>query len=152
DATVVQAHARRAVWTFHAILMLTLGLLVWRAAGLAWACAALAFLAIEPTIGAHLPVVMTDLPLGLTLGIGVVHAAIAVTPWQWRWMIALGVALGLAIGSKHSALPGVAGLGLVCLLAVFVQSSPNRGAWRPRLLQLVTAALIGYATIWAQYG
>ncbi len=153
EPAAVQTIARRAVWSFHAILMLVFGLLMWRAAGLAWAAGSLAFLAIEPTVGAHLPVVMTDLPLALALGITVVAAGLAVSTWRWSWMLVLGLALGLSLGSKHSALPGALGLGAICFLAVFTSGSgASAGAWRIRLLQLAFVALLGYATLWAQYG
>jgi hypothetical protein len=152
NAAAVQTIARRAVWTYHAILLLVLGLLIWRAAGLAWAAGALAFLAIEPTVGAHLPVVMTDLPVALSLAIAAVAAGLAVSTWQWRWMIVLGIALGVAVGSKHSALPGLLGLGAVCIVAVFAsRTGAGRGAWKTRLLQIAFAAVLGYAVIWAQY-
>ena len=87
------------LWVGHASLLLAIGLLCWRAFGLPWAVGMLAFLAIDPTIGAHLPVVMMDLALGLTL-----------------ILAALGIAIGLALGSKHSALAGLAGLGLLSVL------------------------------------
>ncbi len=132
DSSAAQAVARRAVWTFHAILLLILGLLIWRAAGVAWAAGTLAFLAIEPTVGAHLPVVMTDLPVALALGIAVVAAGLAISTWQWRWMVVLGLAIGVTVGSKHSALPGLMGLGAVCLIAIFTsRTGVDRGLAHP---------------------
>ena len=44
DAAAAQRHARRAMWGFHAVLLLALGLLLWRAFGLAWAAGSLAFI------------------------------------------------------------------------------------------------------------
>ena len=93
--------------------------------------------------------VITDLPVALSLGIATIAAALAISTWQWRWMLVLGIALGVTVGSKHSALPGLLGVGAICLVAVFV-STP--GTWRKRLLQLSCAALLGYAVVWAQYG
>ncbi len=87
--------------------------------------------------------------MALALGIATVAAALAISTWQWRWMVVLGLALGVAVGSKHSALPGLLGLGTVCLVAVFVSST---GTWQRRLLQIFCAALLGYAAVWAQYG
>ena len=69
DAGAAQARTRASMWAFHALLLLGLGLLVWRAAGLAWAAGALGWIALDPTLMAHAPVAMTDLPLTLTLGI-----------------------------------------------------------------------------------
>ena len=67
DPLQAQQRVRLAMWGLNGSLLFLLGLLLWRAAGLAWAAGTLAFLALEPTIGAHLPVVMTDGPLASTL-------------------------------------------------------------------------------------
>jgi len=153
DAASAQQRARVAMWTFHAILMTTLGVLLWRAFGLAWAAGTLAFLAIEPSVGAHLPVVMTDLPLAITLTIAAVVAGIAVTEWRWRWIVALGVAIGLALGSKHSALAGVTGI--ACGLIVAALVGRGDGAWRIvaiRAGKLAVAAVVSVGVVWALYG
>ena len=153
DAAAVQHRARLSLWIYHGLLLLCFGLLMWRAVGLAWAAGALAYLAIEPSVGAHLPLAMTDLSLALTLGIPVVAAAIAVSTWSWRWVAVLGVAIGLTLGSKHSALPGLLGVGLVCFAAaVCVRTGNARRTILTRLMKLAAAGLIGWALLWAQYG
>lgn len=48
-------------WT-GLLLLIALGALAWRAAGLARAAGILGFIALEPTMMAHAPVAMTDLP------------------------------------------------------------------------------------------
>ena len=109
DPLRAQARARVAMWAFHAGLLLALGLALWRAFGLAWAAGSLAFLALEPTVGAHLPVVMTDLPLALTLMLAAVCAGMLAATWRWRWVVGCGLAVGLALAAKHSALAGLLG-------------------------------------------
>ncbi len=84
DAAGAQASARRAMWGLHALSLLILAGLLWRAFGWPWAAATLAVLAIEPTVAAHLPVVMTDLPLALTLAITATSAGLLASTWQWR--------------------------------------------------------------------
>ncbi|MEP6907542.1 MAG: hypothetical protein ABI858_06120 [Pseudoxanthomonas sp.] len=153
DAARAQHRARIAMWSLHAALIFVLGLLLWRAFGLAWAAGSLAFLAIEPTIAAHLPVVMTDLPLGLTLLIAAVAGGLLAADWRWRWVGGFGIALGLALGAKHSALPGIAGIALV--LAAAALWSWRRQSARiafARLGKLALAGLLGVAVLWAQYG
>ncbi|MBA2431012.1 MAG: phospholipid carrier-dependent glycosyltransferase [Chthoniobacterales bacterium] len=153
DAEAAQARTRVSLWAFHAVLLFTLGLLIWRAAGLAWAAGVLAYVALEPTLMAHAPVAMTDLPLALSLGIAAAAAALAFTAWRWRWIGLFGLSIGLALGSKHSALPGLLGLATIgCLAAV-------RAGWRGgardvfgRLGKLAVAGLIGWVLLWAQYG
>ncbi len=107
DPRRAQARARAAMYALNGTLAFVLGLLLWRACGWAWAAGALGFLAIEPTFGAHLPVVMTDLPLALTMAIAIVAAGVLAATWQWRWVGACGLAIGLALTAKHSALAGL---------------------------------------------
>ena len=108
DARRAQAASRIAMWSFHALLLSALGLLLWRACGWVWAAGTLTFLALEPTVGAFLPVVMTDLPLALTLMIAVVTAGMLAATWEWRWVVGCGVAVGLGI-HRHRADPMVGG-------------------------------------------
>ena len=153
DPARAQHDARIAMWSLHGMLLFVLGLLLWRAFGLAWAAGSLAFLAIEPTVAAHLPVVMTDLPLGLTLLIAAVCGGLLTADWHWRWVAGFGFALGLALGAKHSALPGIAGIVLVVALAALW--SWRMGAARntfAHLGKLALAGLLGIAVLWAQYG
>ncbi len=153
DAAAAQAATRASLWAFQGSLLLVLGLLLWRALGLAWAAGSLAFLAIEPTVAAHLPVAMTDLPLALTLALAVASSGLLLAEWKWRWVVATGIALGLVLGSKHSALAGLAGLGAVLVLGVLagwrVQGWPEAAR---RLGRVMAAGLLGLAVLWAQYG
>ena len=153
DAPRAQAFARASMWSLHGLLLLTLGLLLWHACGLAWAAGTLAFLAIEPTVGAHLPVVMTDLPLALTLMVAVVSGGLLAATWQWRWVAAFGVALGLTLGAKHSALAGSAGAIAALLIAAMLGWQSER--WRGLLVRIAKIALaccLAVAVLWAQYG
>ena len=152
DPLAAQARARVALWSFHGLLLLALGGLLWRACGLPWAAGTLAFLALEPTMAAHLPVVMTDLPLALTLGIAAVAAALLAADWRWRWAIACGAAIGLALAAKHSALAGLAGLALLLVLAA--QAGWKHGAREAlrRHAMLLVAAGLAVALLWSAYG
>lgn len=153
DDLRAQAHARLAMWSFHALLLIALGAAMWRAFGLTWAVGTLAFLALEPTVGAHLPVVMTDLPAAMTLGLVAVTLGILLATWRWKWAFASGLALGLALASKHSALPGLAGLAAFALLAWTWHSHREgwRGAWRD-VAKLAFVAVLGVSVLWATYG
>ena len=153
DSPGTQAAARMGMWAFHGVLLVLLGLALWQAFGLAWAAGTLAFLAIEPTIGAHLPVVMTDLPLALCFGLAAVSAGLLASQWRWRWALACGAAVGLALGSKHSALAGVAGIAVV--LAIAALMGFRQGGVRTfakRAAQLLFAATLSLVVLWAQYG
>lgn len=152
DPIAAQRRARVSLWTLHALLLLALGGLLWRACGLAWAVGTLAFLALEPTVGAHLPIVMTDLPLALTLAVAAIASGLLAATWQWRWVTGSGVAMGLALAAKHSALAGLAGLALLLGVAALA------GAWRePRVLlsrigMVACAGILAVGVLWTIYG
>ncbi|MEO8011047.1 MAG: phospholipid carrier-dependent glycosyltransferase [Dokdonella sp.] len=141
DPQLAQKHARIGMWSLHAVLLAALGLLLWRACGFAWALGTLAYLAIEPTVGAHLPVVMTDLPLALTLLVTAVATGLLAAHWQWRWVLACGAAIGLALGAKHSAIPGIGALLLVLLVAAHF--GWRNGGWREVLARHLKAIGVG---------
>lgn len=152
DARASQHRARIALWTMHGLMLLALGGLLWRACGLAWAAGTLGFLALEPTVAAHLPVVMTDLPLALTLAVAAVAAGLLAATWRWRWAIASGVGMGLALTAKHSALAGLAGLALLLFVALFVGARREPRELLRRAAMLATSALLAVAVLWASYG
>jgi len=152
DFARAQQRARVAMWTLNGLLLAAIGLLVRQAAGFAWAAGTLGFLALEPTIGAHLPVVMTDGPLALAFVLVAVTAGLLAASWRWRWVAACGVAIGLALGAKHSALAALPGVGAVLVVAAF--SRPHAG-WRQvgwRGVKLVATITLGIVLLWAQYG
>lgn len=153
DPERTQQRARMAMWSLNAMLLVALGLLLWRAAGVAWAVGTLAFLALEPTVGAHLPVVMTDGLLALTFSLVIVAAGVLAATWQWRWVAVFGITVGLALGAKHSALAGLMGVGGVLVVAagVGIRTSGWREGLR-RCAKLLAAILLGVALLWAQYG
>lgn len=152
DPRAIQARARIALWSLHAILLLALGGLLWRACGPAWALGSLGFLALEPTVAAHLPVVMTDLPLALALALAAVTAGLLASTWRWRWAIACGAAMGLALTAKHSALAGLAGLGLLLGLAALLGLKRSGKEVVRRIAMLAAAAVVALALLWSAYG
>jgi hypothetical protein len=109
DDAAVQSRLRAAMWALNACLLGLSGVLAWRAFGAPWALASVAFLAIEPSVGAYAPVVMTDLAVALTLLAAAIALGLLLSSWRWRDALLLGIALGLALSAKHSALPGLAG-------------------------------------------
>ena len=153
DPQRAQTRARRAMWVLNGLILWLLGLVVWRACGWAWAAGTLAFLAIEPTVGAHMPVVMTDLPLALTLMIALVTSGLLAATWSWGWVVGAGVAIGLALAAKHSALPGLVGLAAVLFLAAAL--GWREGRWRGllgRFGKLSVAAVLALVVLWSLYG
>jgi hypothetical protein len=103
DFNSVQRRARIAMWMLNALLLVALVFAVRRAFGPGVALGTLLFLAIDPTVAAHLPVVMTDLPVSLLSATAVVLAIRAFQDWAWGDLVACSMALGLALSTKHSA-------------------------------------------------
>ncbi len=158
DFRLAQQRARAAVWALNGALLLLLGALIASIFGMPWAVGTLLFLTLEPTVGAHGPVVMTDLPVALSLTIAALAAGRLITAWEWRWVLALGLAMGLSLAAKHSALPGLAGIGGFCALAALWQWWNHRqvpGQHRALLTRagaLSVVALLAVTTLWAFYG
>ncbi len=153
DEARAQAHARRAMWLFNGTLIAALGLLLWRAAGFAWAAGTLGFIAAEPTLGAHLPVAMTDGPLALTLAPAIVAAGLMAATWRWPWVIATGVFAGLALSTKHSALAGLLGVAIVLNAGIWAGlfKGGMQEGWS-RQGKLIAAAALALVLLWSHYG
>ena len=98
-----------------------------------------------------MPVVMTDLPLGLTLAIAALCTGLLATTWRWRWAVATGLAMGLALTAKHSALAGLAGLALMLVAAAAwgLRTSPREALRRTAMG--ATAALLALVVLWGAY-
>jgi dolichyl-phosphate-mannose--protein O-mannosyl transferase len=103
DPDSVQRRARAAMWTLNGLLLAFFAFAVRRSFGPGIALGTLLFLAIDPTVAAHLPVVMTDLPVSLLCATAVVLAVPAFRCWAWKDCLTCSLALGLALATKHSA-------------------------------------------------
>lgn len=143
DPDVAQRRARVAMFMLNGILLLGFALPVWRAfgdkIGPVMAVGALAFLMIDPTVAAHLPVVLTDLPVAL---LGATAVLLAWSAFRWGRtvdVVLAGLALGLALGAKHTGL-------IVAVAVAFLGAlmSLRKEENRPRLQQLahVLAVLV----------
>ncbi|GAB2514971.1 hypothetical protein [Lysobacter humi (ex Lee et al. 2017)] len=160
-ADVSQATIRRAMFALNLLLLGALGLAVARLAGGWWAAGMLAFLAVEPTVGAHLPLLMTDLPVALALGLTAAMGAIFARSWSGAGLAGFGVAAGVALASKHSAIAGVVGVGIALLVLALLPgrrrgdatAAPMAPIGRPgRVARLAASAVIAVAVLWSTYG
>jgi hypothetical protein len=68
DPDSVQRRSRLAMWALNGLLLVTLGFALRRVFNRTIALGTILFLAIDPTVAAHFPVVMTDLPVGFACG------------------------------------------------------------------------------------
>ena len=153
DPDVAQRRVRIAMFILNGILLLGFALAVWRASGTSsdpvMAIGALAFLMIDPTVAAHLPVVLTDLPAAL---LGATAVLLAWSAFRWGRTVDIllaGLTLGLTLGAKHTGLivaVAVAFLGAVMSL----RREGNRSRFR-RLSQVLAVLVLAWITLWGLY-
>jgi len=154
DWHAIRRRARFALIAFNTLLLAVLTLLLRRVFGAGIALAALLLLALDPTVSAHMPVVMTDLPMALLGTICCCLAALALREGRSRDWILLGLGGGLLLATKHSAPLIVLVLGMICL-AVMAYRRFRGEAVRPTSAQvagLVVAATLSLAVLWGAYG
>lgn len=141
------------MFVLNGILLLGFALAVWSAfgneVGPVMAVGALAFLIIDPSVAAHLPVVLTDLPVTL---LGATAVLLAWSAFRWGRnvdVVLAGLALGLTLGAKHTGLivaVAVAFLGVVMSL----REEQNRPRLR-RMAQVLAVLVLAWITLWGLY-
>jgi len=152
DPDSVQRRSRIAMWTLNGLLLIALALALRSVFGAGVALGAILFLAVDPTVAAHLPVVMTDLPVALLSATTLVLAARAFRSWVWPDLVLCSATLGLALGTKHSAPVFYVFLGCTgFVLAIFMPVSGPVDS-RVRRCAKVFGALLGALVIlWSLY-
>lgn len=151
DADFVQRRARTAMFVLNGLLLLALAIAIWKVFDEVVALAALAFLMMDPTVTAHLPIVMTDLPVALAGATALLLGYAAFVSWQWRNAMFAGLALGLAFSAKHSApviVIAVMVLGVVMAVVKAKPTSPGRFA---RLLRVAAVLALAWMVLWGLY-
>jgi tetratricopeptide (TPR) repeat protein len=152
DPDVIQSRSRTAMFALNGLLLFLFAVAARRVFGDIIALAATAFLVIDPTVAAHFPIVMTDLPVALLSTIAVLFAVAAFRSWRAVDSVFAAFALGLALSAKHSAvitMAAVATIGIVT--AIFLARDAN-AVVRLRRLGLVSAVLIGaMLVLWSFY-
>ena len=152
DPDSVQRRARVAMYGLNGLLLLALAFALERVFSAGVSLGTLLFLAIDPTVAAHLPVVMTDLPVALLSATAVVLAARAFREWRWADLAACSAFLGLALTAKHSAPVVMLGLAFVGAGLAIVQrlELPEHSGW---LKGVKLCAVLGGAMfiLWASY-
>ena len=149
----VQRRARIALITLNTLLLGLLTLTLRRVFSPAIALATLLLLALDPTISAHMPVVMTDLPLALIGTLTCALAVLALRCRRWLDWLLFGLAGGLLLGTKHSAplilVPLIAG----CLGVLLWQGlRKSRTDVATQWLRLAAASLLAVTVLWSLYG
>jgi 4-amino-4-deoxy-L-arabinose transferase-like glycosyltransferase len=151
DSARVRRRARTALFIFNTLLLGVLAWMLRRIFGSGIALTALLLLALDPTVSAHLPVVMTDLPMALLGTISLCLAILALrNQRRLDWML-LGIATGLLLATKHSAPLIVLPLLLGCI-GVLAWQAGNKQSVGKQALGLGAACVLSLAVLWATYG
>jgi hypothetical protein len=152
DPDSVQRRSRIAMWTLNGLLLIALALALRRSFGPIVALGTALFLAIDPTLAAHLPVVMTDLPVALLSGIAVALATRAFRFWAGSDLVLCSVALGFALGTKHSAPVFYIFLAVIgCIGALFVGTSQPAHSRALRVAKVFGVLLGALIILWGLY-
>ncbi|GAB2542682.1 hypothetical protein GCM10027085_37340 [Spirosoma aerophilum] len=160
DPERVQHQARTAMFVLNSLLLLLVTVMLGRIVGSSVALCTLAYLVIDPTVAAHLPVVMTDLPVALTSAAAMLAAVIAFRSWRLADLLMAAACLGLALSTKHSAIITAVGVGLPG--SVLALTGPTRrlvdGRQKAlpgrvgRLLRVAGVLMGAVVVLWGFYG
>jgi hypothetical protein len=153
DPDSVQRRARVAMYTLNGLLLIFLALAIEQAFNPVVALGALLFLVIDPTVAAHWPVVMTDLPVALLSATAIVLATRAFRGWIPRDLAFCSLFLGLALTAKHSAPVVLLAVGAVgACLALFQLPERSSGGTRWKKLAKAAAVVAGaLVVLWGAY-
>jgi hypothetical protein len=152
DADSIQSRVRPYLYAFNGLLLLCFALAAFRVFGGAVALGALSFALIDPTIAAHWPVVMTDLPVALLSSTSVLLLIDLLRKWAWGKLALLSMALGLTLSIKHSGLITfgfVAAMGLAAVIWQF-RDEKRVALRRTFTFPLVLAGAV--VILWGMYG
>jgi hypothetical protein len=151
DADSVQSRVRWTMYVFNGLLLVFFALSAFRVFGGVIALASLVFLLIDPTVAAHWPVVMTDLPVALLSATSVLLLIAALRRWTPLNLVVLAVSLGLTLAAKHS---GVIPVGLIAVVGFTVLLWRTRANMQAALRKCTAFGLVlvaSVAILWSTY-
>src|SRR5271170_6956244 len=152
DPDSVQRRARTAMFVLNGLLLICLTFAIKEAFNAAVGLGALLFLVIDPTVAAHWPVVMTDLPVALCSATAILLATRGFHDWVWHDLALCSLFLGLALTAKHSAPVVLLTVGAIGLLAAFWLPLTRAGDSRwERLLKVAAVGAGALTVLWGSY-
>lgn len=152
DPDSVQRRARAAMFVLNSLLLISLAFALERVFDACVAVGTLLFLVLDPTVAAHLPLVMTDLPVALLSATSIVLATRAFRDWIWSDLAACSAFLGLDLAAKHSAPVVLLSVALIGTWLAFRPPVRQPGELRGRKLLKIAAVLAGaLAILWGFY-
>jgi hypothetical protein len=153
DPDRVQHRARVSMMTLHALLIAALAWCLRRVTGPGVALVATALLLVDPSVAAHLPLVMMDLSMALLAACAVLLCYTAFDSVRVRDFALAALALGLTLLTKHSALDTIFAVLAVAALRLWHARHSLRGeAWLGRFAGLGVILVGAYVVLWAGFG
>jgi hypothetical protein len=149
DADAIQARVRIAMSIMNGLLLVLLAAAIWRLFGPLVAGSALLFLAIDPSIAANIPIVMTDLPIALAGTSAVLFAVAALAKRRPTDLVLAIFSFAIAMGAKHSGPIVAVTLVFVSVLVLVVTRKEPRFKFALAATVLLFAG--AWALLWAMY-
>ncbi|HET7205476.1 MAG TPA: glycosyltransferase family 39 protein [Terriglobales bacterium] len=151
NASQILWKARSILICFPLLLLVSLFFAVRGWFGNLEAAIAALLVTIEPTMVAHGSLVTTDMAVTATMFLTIVLGIEYVRRPRWWLAGCCGVALGMALTSKHSAVLVPIFLLITMWLALLLRNS-FRQAWFRTTLAWLAACIIGIGLLWSSYG
>ncbi len=151
DADIIQSRVRRAMYLFNGLLFLGFALTAFRVFGRVVTVGAVVFALIDPTVAAHWPVVMTDLPVALLSITSVLLCIQLIREWSRANLCLLALALGLTLSVKHS---GLIAFGYVAALGIgglWWQTRCSKWAMLQKCVAFLAVLGCAVAILWGTY-
>ncbi len=152
DADKVQSRVRVVMYVFNGLLVLLFAASAFRVFGGVVALGALLFVLIDPTVAAHWPVVMTDLPVGLLSVTCVLVCLQALRNCTWVNVGLMSIVLGLTLSVKHSGLISFGFTGILGLAAILWEFRREKRVMAWRICIFLLAFVGAMAILWGTYG
>jgi len=152
DADSVHSRVRWSMYLFNGFLFLFFAFAAFRVFGGIVAFGALAFLLMDPTVAAHWPVVMTDLPVALLSATSVLLLIATLRRWTLLNLSLLAVTLGLTLAVKHSGIISFGFVAAAGLAALLWQFRGHRSAALRKCAAFVLVLVASVAILWSTYG
>jgi hypothetical protein len=153
DPDLVQRRTRIASFLLNGMCLLGFALSVWRAfrgkLGAVMALGSLTLLVIDPTVAAHLPVVLTDLPVALLSSTALLLAWSAFKWGRTMDVLLAGLVLGLALGAKHTAL--ITAIAVALLGGIMTFRNPENPSRLRKLVPVLAILVLAWVTLWGLY-
>jgi predicted membrane-bound dolichyl-phosphate-mannose-protein mannosyltransferase len=145
------SRARAGVIIFPIALMLAVFFAARSWLGYTAAAVAALSITFEPTLLAHGSLVTTDMGLTAMTFVAVVISIECVRKQSWIYFVLCGIALGLAVASKHSGFV----VPFICLATMLASALVQRLAAKNYLRLIcgwVAACVLAFAILWGFYG